>query len=86
MPESAGLRGSARGHRGRLVDETEARRIAVRSQRLDGSATSVLETVRDPDRFGHHAAFACLASLALDISFCVWWGDWSFRFAERLRG
>jgi len=30
----------------RLVSETEARRIAVRSQLLDGSATDVLDTVR----------------------------------------
>jgi uncharacterized protein YcaQ len=32
--------------RGRLVDEAEARQIAVRAQLLDGSATSVLDTVR----------------------------------------
>ncbi len=32
--------------RGRIVDEPEARRIAVRSQALDGSASGVLETVR----------------------------------------
>ncbi len=31
---------------GRLVDAAEARRIAVRAQLLDGSATSVIETVR----------------------------------------
>ncbi len=31
---------------GRLVDPAEARRIAVRAQLLDGSATSVIETVR----------------------------------------
>jgi uncharacterized protein len=31
---------------GRLVDEAEARRLAVRSQLLDGSATDVLATVR----------------------------------------
>ena len=30
----------------RVVDEAQARRIAVRAQLLDGSATSVLETVR----------------------------------------
>jgi len=30
----------------RLVSQEEARRIAVRAQRLDGSATSVLDTVR----------------------------------------
>jgi uncharacterized protein YcaQ len=32
--------------RGRIVDEAQARRIAVRSQLLDGSAASVLDTVR----------------------------------------
>jgi uncharacterized protein YcaQ len=32
--------------RGRIVDEAQARQIAIRSQLLDGSATSVLETVR----------------------------------------
>jgi uncharacterized protein YcaQ len=46
VPESAGLRGSRRSGGGRLVDEAEARRIAVRSQLLDGSAVDVLETVR----------------------------------------
>jgi uncharacterized protein YcaQ len=46
VPESAGLRGSPRPTAGRLVDEAEARRIAVRSQLLDGSATGVLDTVR----------------------------------------
>ena len=46
MPESAGLRGSARARGARLVDADEARRIAIRSQLLDGSATGVLETVR----------------------------------------
>jgi uncharacterized protein len=46
VPESAGLRGSARARGARLVDAAEARRIAVRSQLLDGSATGVLETVR----------------------------------------
>ena len=47
MPDSAGLRRftpAAPG--GRAVDLAEARRVAVRSQLLDGSATSVLETVR----------------------------------------
>ena len=47
MPESSGLRGSApRDLPGRPVDEAEARRIAVRSQLLDGTATDVLTTVR----------------------------------------
>ena len=38
--------GTARGRGARLVDEDEARRIAVRSQLLDGSAIDVLDTVR----------------------------------------
>jgi len=46
VPESAGLRGSRRAGGGRLVDAAEARRIAVRSQLLDGRAPDVLETVR----------------------------------------
>jgi uncharacterized protein YcaQ len=46
VPETAGLRGSARARGARPVDADEARRIAVRSQLLDGSATDVLETVR----------------------------------------
>ena len=47
MPESSGLRGRApHDVPGRPVDEAEARRIAVRSQLLDGTATDVLTTVR----------------------------------------
>jgi uncharacterized protein YcaQ len=46
VPESAGLRGSGRARGGRVVDEAEARRIAVRSQLLDGSATDVHSTIR----------------------------------------
>jgi uncharacterized protein YcaQ len=46
VPESAGLRGSARARGARIVDADEARRIAVRAQLLDGTATGVLETVR----------------------------------------
>ena len=47
MPESAGRRHAVPPPtRGRLVDEAAARRIAVRSQLLDGSATDVLGTVR----------------------------------------
>ena len=46
MPESAGLRRSRRPAGGRAVDEGEARRLAVRSQLLDGTATGVLDTVR----------------------------------------
>ena len=46
MPESSGLRGPApRDLPGRPVDEAAARRIAVRSQLLDGTATDVLATV-----------------------------------------
>ncbi len=46
MPESSGLRGTApRDLPARPVDEAEARRIAVRSQLLDGTATDVLATV-----------------------------------------
>ena len=46
MPESSGLRGTApRELVGRPVDAAEARRIAVRSQLLDGTATDVLATV-----------------------------------------
>ena len=46
MPESVRLRGSGRARGGRPVDGAEARRVAVRSQLLDGTATEVLETVR----------------------------------------
>jgi uncharacterized protein YcaQ len=46
MPESAGLRRPGSGRGAVPVGEVEARRIAVRSQLLDGSATGVLETVR----------------------------------------
>jgi uncharacterized protein YcaQ len=47
VPESVRQRLSARdSSEGRLVDEAEARRIAIRSQLLDGSATTVVETVR----------------------------------------
>ena len=46
MPESSGLRGTApRDLPARPVDAAEARRIAVRSQLLDGTATDVLATV-----------------------------------------
>jgi uncharacterized protein YcaQ len=47
VPESVSRRHAAPPRTpGRRVDETAARRIAVRSQLLDGSATDVLETVR----------------------------------------
>ncbi len=47
MPDTAGLRRfTPATPGGRAVDVREARRIAVRSQLLDGSASSVLETVR----------------------------------------
>ena len=47
MPESVRLRTAASETAGALfVDEATARRIAVRSQQLDGSASTVLETVR----------------------------------------
>ena len=47
MPEAVRQKLAAPDNvRGRLVDEAEARRIAVRSQLLDGSATTVIETVR----------------------------------------
>ncbi len=46
MPESARLRGSRRSGGGRLVGDAEARRIAVRAQLLDGSATGVIDTIR----------------------------------------
>ena len=47
VPESAGpAAGAGLRLEGRLVDEAAARRIAVRSQLLDGSASGVLETVR----------------------------------------
>ncbi len=45
MPEAFGRRLSETVA-GRRVDDDEARRIAVRSQLLDGSATGVLQTVR----------------------------------------
>jgi uncharacterized protein YcaQ len=46
VPESSGLRGTApRDLPARPVDAAEARRIAVRSQLLDGTATDVLATV-----------------------------------------
>jgi hypothetical protein len=47
MPETVGRRHSVPAPvRGRLVDDAKARQIAVRSQLLDGSATTVLDTVR----------------------------------------
>lgn len=46
MPESARPRGPGRVARGIVVSDAEARRIAVRSQLLDGSAIGVLDTVR----------------------------------------
>ncbi len=47
MPETVGPRHAVPPPvRGRLVDEAEARQIAVRSQLLDGSATSVADAVR----------------------------------------
>ena len=46
MPESERLRRPGPGRDAIAVGEAEARRIAVRSQLLDGSATGVLDTVR----------------------------------------
>lgn len=47
MPDTSGLRARVAGTvRARPVGEAEARRIAVRAQLLDGSATTVLDTVR----------------------------------------
>jgi uncharacterized protein YcaQ len=46
VPEAMRQRLSPATAGDRLVDETAGRRIAVRSQLLDGSATSVLETIR----------------------------------------
>ena len=46
MPESARLRAPGRAGDCRVVGEAEARRIAVRSQLLDGSASGVPETIR----------------------------------------
>lgn len=46
MPEAMRQRLSPATAGERLVDEAAARRIAVRSQLLDGSATGVLETIR----------------------------------------
>ena len=46
MPESARLRRPRPGRDAIPVGHAEARRIAVRSQLLDGSATDVLDTVR----------------------------------------
>jgi len=43
VPHKAPVSGSAEG---RIVDDATARRIAVRSQLLDGSATTVIDTVR----------------------------------------
>ena len=39
-----------------------------------------------PDRLGLHAGFGCLASLALVVSFCGWWGEGWLRFAGQFRG
>jgi uncharacterized protein YcaQ len=47
VPETVGRRHAVSPRtRGKIVDESEARRIAVRAQALDGSAGGVLETVR----------------------------------------
>ena len=46
MPSSVGRKLSVVQPGGRLVDETTARRIAVRAQLLDGSATTVIDTIR----------------------------------------
>ena len=46
MPESARLRRPGPSRDAIPVGQAEARRIAVRSQLLDGSATDVLDTVR----------------------------------------
>jgi hypothetical protein len=56
------------------------------SAAIVASAAAVAVGRPSADRFGLHAGFGCLASLALIVSFCAWWGDWCFRFAERFRG
>ena len=34
---------------------------------------------------GFYLGFGFLASIILFVSYCAWWGAWSFQFAERFR-